>query len=986
MSSAAPPVSTPIATHQVGRETSVSDNARDGAAEPIEFAIGFSNSRMLWLFASLIIACIVVFAYGFYRQFERNSMQAIEVELGNLAALLADHQAEEVRTAQALLAAAAEELGGKFATTTTPLKSDDQISALLKDVLPVAGSLRFVAWLGSDGHLKAMRRQDGKSSLPLTQAELERLYREYSQSGFTSHQPRRLADGDFPVLPLSTPLRDRNNRLIGLMIAGLALDGKNFQSLVLGHEGRISFFSTEGFAINSHPPVATLPRTSFATHPTFAKIADGTPSFSRNPSILMNRDVYMATRGVPGAPLLLIVSRNAGEARAGLLTQAAYIAAVTLGLSIAILLFTGMFARQLHHREEAEAALAESRRNLLTAQRVARLGSWSLEIESGKIVFSEQAREILELRGPLELPTGTAALTGLIHEDDRDQVIAAFRRVLEGQVVEGEYRVQTASGRNRWLRTRTEAQLNLARRAEMVHGTIQDITLIKEAQLRLSESEREYRVLSDNMRDLVSLHELDGTLRFASNSFKRITGYAPIDIVGLNFYHWVHPDDVLALRTEFERQLRVGRVDLHAEFRYRHQAGHYLWLECLAASVHDRDGHIAHIQASSRDVTERRRALTALRESEERFRRIIEFTSDLYWETDSEYRFTQLSMGAQKYLGIVPRSIGTRRWENPFYHAPPDVWGSHKADIAARRPFKDLVITMVDPDKGRMLEYTSISGEPFYDDDGKFRGYRGIGRFITQQKKYELDLAERTRQLSDVNAELSREANRRRELERRLLLAIEKELAQVGLELHDELGQNLTGTALLAKTLQKKLSEKGIPEAADAARVHALVNETIRQTRLISHGLSPHIMGPEGLVEALQQLADDVNSLGMIECRFECDGEPRIADTLIARGLYRIAQEAVNNALKHSQAKNIMIELTALGGETRLAVIDNGIGIRTNDAEPLSDSALHSIKYRSGVMGASLSVSRRPGGGTEIAVALPVDADALASAITWENG
>jgi PAS domain S-box-containing protein len=986
MSSTVSSVSVPAVGVPLTQSGTVSDPGHESAAEPIEFAVGFSNSRMLWLFASLIIACIIVFAYGFYRQFERNAMQAIEVELGNLSALLSDHQAQEIRAAQGMLGAAAEEMTSKVAPVITTSKADDQAAAVLKEVLPAASPLRFAAWLDAGGKLRTQRREDGRNELPIPLAELEKLFKERGQAGFKSHQPRRLADDGRPVLPLSILVRDRNNRPMGLLIAGLALDRLNYENLTLGHDGRVSLYSTEGFVISTSPAVQDLSRASFAEHPTFIKIADGTPSFQRLPSILMNRDVYMAARGVPGTPLLLIVSRNADEARAGLMTQAAYIAAVTLGLSIAILLFTGMFARQLFQREVAEAALAESRRNLLTAQRVARLGSWSMGTGTGKIVFSEQARDILELRGPLELPTGASALTSLIHPDDREQVNAAFKRVLEGQVVEGEYRVQTATSRIRWLRTRTEAQLNSLRRAEMVHGTIQDITLIKEAQLRLAESEREYRVLSDNMRDLVSLHELDGTLRFASNSFKRITGYPPADIVGLNFYHWVHPDDVMALRTEFERQLRVGRVDLHAEFRYRHQAGHYLWLECLAASVHDREGRIIHIQASSRDVTERRRALSALRESEERFRRIIEFTSDLYWETDSEYRFTQLSMGAQKYLGIVPRSIGTRRWENPFYHAPSEVWEAHKADIAARRPFKDLVITMVDPDKGRMLEFTSISGEPFYDDDGKFRGYRGIGRFITQQKKYELDLAERTRQLSDVNAELSREAQRRRELERRLLLAIEKELAQVGLELHDELGQNLTGTALLAKTLQKKLAEKGLPEAADAARVHALVNETIRQTRLISHGLSPHIMGPDGLVEALQQLADDVNSLGMIECRFECDGEPHITDTLVARGLYRIAQEAVNNALKHSHAKNIMIELTALGGETRLAVIDNGIGIRAHDSEPLSDSALHSIKYRSGVMGASLSVSRRPGGGTEIAVALPVDVEAATQARTWENG
>ncbi len=956
----------------------------DLTPEPIEFAVGFSNSKLLWLFAGLIIACILVFAYGFYRQFERNAQEVIGLELGNLSALLAEHYVDDFQASRDVLESTARELAAVPAIGSS--RANEQASAVLKDMLPRGRHLRFLVWTDLDGKVLASRRSDGISDLPVDQSELKRIVTDRSAVGTRSHSPVVPESESNAVVPFSTPVRDSSNRLLGKLIGGMTLDRATHRNLTLGHEGRIAVFSTSGHLVSTYPPIASLPKASFADHPTFMMIAVGLPAFHRTSSILTRNDAYMASRSMAGVPLLLAVSRDAREARAGLGAQAAYIGAVTLGLSIAILLFAGMFSRQLRQREIAEAALAESRRNLLAAQRVARLGSWSLDMASGKIAFSEQARDILDLASLPELPTGSAVLNGLIHPEDRNQVDASFRRVMLGHVVEGEYRVLTASGRVHWLRTRTEAQLNADRKAETVHGTIQDITQIKEAQLRLADSEREYRVLSDNMRDLVSLHELDGTLRFASNSFKRITGYAPIDIVGLNFYHWIHPDDVAAMRIELERQLRVGRVELHAEFRYRHQAGHYLWLECLAASVHGRDGNIVYIQASSRDVTERRRALTALRESEERFRRIIEFTSDLYWETDSEYRFTQLSMGAQKYLGIVPRSIGTRRWENPFYHATGDVWEGHKADIAARRPFKDLVITMVDPDKGRMLEFTSISGEPFYADDGKFRGYRGIGRFITQQKRYELDLAERTRQLSDVNAELSKEASRRRELERRLLLAIEKELAQVGLELHDELGQNLTGTALLAKTLQKKLAEKNLPEANDAARVHALVNETIRQTRLISHGLSPHIMGPDGLVEALQQLADDVNSLGTIECRFEYDGEPQINDTLVAKGLYRIAQEGVNNALKHSHAKNIMIELTALGGETRLAVIDNGIGIRSHDSEPLNDSALHSIKYRSGVLGASLSVTRRPGGGTEIAVALPVDADSTEPARTWENG
>lgn len=948
--------------------------------------MGIASSTLLWLFASLIIVCLIVFAYGFYQQFERNTMATIEHELGNLATVLAEDTSDDVQSVSRMLAMRSAELG--VLPVVRNERERDQVRAMLRDTVAGSRHLSGLSWFDAQGRLVAATYDDASVVAELKDMSLLQLHRDKAKESARVSEPVNHLIPGREFVPLTQGVRGPNGQFRGILVGEFNLDHQNavYRTLALGEGGRVSVFTTAGRVVTTFPLRPDLPKQAFLEHPTFQKLLTSLPAFIRAPSILTGRDSYFAVRAVRDSPFLLLVSREAGEAREGLVRQRAYIAAVTLGLAIAIFLFSGLFARQLKQRELAEAALADSRMNLMAAQRVARLGSWSLDIRSGEIDFSEQAAEILELPAARPLHTADSVREQLIHPEDRNEVLEAFRRVIAGQVVEGEYRIVSQTGRIRWLRTRTEATLSAQHRAEIVHGTIQDITQIKEAQIKLSESERGYRVLSDNMRDLVSLHELDGTLRFASHSFKRITGYAPNELVGHSFYLWLHPDDVATLRNEIDRQLRMGRVDLHSEFRYRHQAGHYLWLECLAASVHDGAEGITHIQASSRDVTERRRALSALRDSEERFRRIIEFTSDLYWETDSEYRFTQLSMGAQKYLGIVPRSIGTRRWESPYDRAPQEVWMQHKADIVARRPFKDLIITMVDPDSGKMLEYTSISGEPFYDEDGRFRGYRGIGRFITQQKKYELDLAERTRQLSDVNAELNREAGRRRELERRLLLAIEKELAQVGLELHDELGQNLTGTALLAKTLQKKLAEKSLPEASDAARVHALVNETIRQTRLISHGLSPHIMGPEGLVEALQQLADDVNSLGTIECRFECDGEPHITDTLIARGLYRIAQEAVNNALKHSQAKNIMIELTALGGETRLAVIDNGIGIRSHDAEPLSDSALHSIKYRSGVMGASLTVSRRPGGGTEIAVALPVDSAAPAVSRTWENG
>jgi PAS domain S-box-containing protein len=934
------------------------------------------NSTFLWLFAFLVIASVAAFAYSFYRQFEASTIDAHGREMDNLGRVLSEELVGDLKSTHAAIA----EFSTKLAGGGQPASPADvaRLRRALVELVQRLPQVSAVLFADKDGAVIA-------DSLAREDADLHLPERDFFSTALASADAKPVIGSPFAdgqgtrwSLPVSYPVKDTQGKPLGVLVATWNVDRllRTFRTVQFGPGGRVGIFHRSGQVVASLPPAEKDAVPAFAS----LYLQRPQPSLQRASDPLSGRAAMLAFLPIQDTPLVIMVSRPSDEVLFGVAEQRLAVVGITIGVALAVLIFAGLFAQQLRQREESEKALRRSERDLREAERVGRLGSWAIDLRDNTVMLSDQALEILEMPQPAQFASPEEAVMRVVHPDEHAAVRAGYAEVLTGKVVESERRIVTSTGKVRWARTRTEAKFRQGVPVS-VHGTLQEITEMKEAQLRLADSERGYRLLSENVRDLVSLHDVTGQLLFASHSFKRITGYAPIELMGHDFYSWVHPDDVLRLKAEIERQLRVGRLDVNTLFRFRHQDGHYLWLECLAASVHDEDGSIQHIQASSRDVTERQRALIALRDSEERFRRIIEFTSDLYWETDSEYRFTQLSVGARNYLGVVPHSLGLRRWESPYNRASKEVWEQHKADIDARRPFKDLLIEFIDPKTGETQEFSSISGEPFYDEDGEFKGYRGIGRFITRQKRYELDLAERTRQLSAANAELSREAGRRREVERRLLLAIEKELAQVGLELHDELGQNLTGTALLAKTLQKKLAEKGLPEAIDASRVHALVNETIRQTRLISHGLSPHILGPEGLIEALQQLADDVNSLGIIQCRFEADGAPRVTDNLIARGLYRIAQEAVNNALKHSHAKSIMIELAELDGEMRLAIIDNGVGIGSEDGETLSDSALHSIKYRAGVMNASLSVIRRPGGGTEVAVALATEIPAAMAAV-----
>jgi PAS domain S-box-containing protein len=373
-------------------------------------------------------------------------------------------------------------------------------------------------------------------------------------------------------------------------------------------------------------------------------------------------------------------------------------------------------------------------------------------------------------------------------------------------------------------------------------GIGRDITRIKLSEQQLARSEERYRLIAENMQDLITLHAANGKLLFVSPSLTSITGLIDDDIIGQSPRKLLHPDDSLWVRRRFALFAARKEAPQRLTYRLRHHDGHYLWLESHISLVFDSHSRLQHIQIASRDVTARR-----------------------------------------------------------------------EAEIAVTR---------------------------------------------------------KTAELAKANKQLAIEIRERQELERNILLTIEMELSKVGLELHDDLGQNLTGIALLSKSLENRLTEKQSESAVDAARISDLVNRTIRHTRMISHGLSPYIWGVDGLSAALSQLTNDINSLGVVACRTHFGTHIDIQDEVVARSLYRIAQEAINNALKHSHAQTITLSLTNERDDIELTIADNGIGGMDLDrgADLEAGNRFHSIRHRCSVIGATLTIKHPKRGGTTVCV------------------
>jgi len=211
-----------------------------------------------------------------------------------------------------------------------------------------------------------------------------------------------------------------------------------------------------------------------------------------------------------------------------------------------------------------------------------------------------------------------------------------------------------------------------------------------------------------------------------------------------------------------------------------------------------------------------------------------------------------------------------------------------------------------------------------------------------------------------------------RKLEQKILEISEGERRRIGHDLHDGLGQLLTGIALQSGGLRRRLSASGSKtEAEQAAKITALVNESIGWTRDLARGLSPVTLDSEGLAPALEELSANASKLLGVDCVCECDGSEFALDGEAALHLYRIAQEAVNNSVKHGKAAKIRIGLRTADRHLDLTIVDDGRGISGKTLQQ-PGIGLQIMRYRARMIGAEVSIARLGSeGGTVVTCSLP---------------
>jgi signal transduction histidine kinase len=241
--------------------------------------------------------------------------------------------------------------------------------------------------------------------------------------------------------------------------------------------------------------------------------------------------------------------------------------------------------------------------------------------------------------------------------------------------------------------------------------------------------------------------------------------------------------------------------------------------------------------------------------------------------------------------------------------------------------------------------------------------FTSFALFAGMLSKLRTLVRELDKRVLERTAALQREVAERQRLDREIAQVADRERHRLGQELHDSLGQHLTGTALAAQVLKEKLALRSASETADAEKLVRYAEEGIDLTRSLARGFFSPELDADGLTVALQVLAENITERFGIDCVFEGEQSLRIPDSVIATQLYRIAQEAVTNSIRHAGAQQIVIRLAMNRSELSLAISDDGIGFP--DRLPRSKGlGLQLMRHGASLAGASFDVRRNGQHGT----------------------
>jgi PAS domain S-box-containing protein len=411
-------------------------------------------------------------------------------------------------------------------------------------------------------------------------------------------------------------------------------------------------------------------------------------------------------------------------------------------------------------------------------------------------------------------------------------------------------------------------------------------------------------------------------------------GYSTEEILGRSVFDFM--DSSLHNEGMQIRARRRAGVKEQFDFRLRHRDGRDVWVSVAASPIVNARGVVIGATHMIADISARRRAEEALRESENRVRALLDAHPDLILRLTRDGRYLDLHCTDEKLIRFLPCP-------------PQDFIGKNVRDL-----FEPAFANQHEKHRRRALS------------TGKVQRWE----YVRHVHGCELYLEARfVKSGNDEVVVTVSDISQRVDLEREVISSSERERTRIGHDLHDGLAQLLIGVKLMLESLTERLATGGSPQADDAKRATQLVKSAISQTSELAQGLSP-IRKNGRLCDALRHLGRHSELLLGIQCSIAADEVPQALEESTATHIYRIVQEAITNAVKHGKAAAVEVACRRHKQQLVITIADNGSGIAEVTSER-TGMGTHIMRYRARSIGGDLTLAARPGGGTIVTFACP---------------
>jgi PAS domain S-box-containing protein len=530
---------------------------------------------------------------------------------------------------------------------------------------------------------------------------------------------------------------------------------------------------------------------------------------------------------------------------------------------------------------------------------------------------------------------------------DRRQILKHLtrcRHTASGETIAVDVRLAPSSGATLHVRLLSVPE------HEHIRTALVDMTANRRIEEALRARDDQYRLLFDtNPCPMYVFAEASLRVLAANDAMVRLYGWSREELLGMKATD-IRPEED---RPAFLRTLagQRGSLAVHARrFRHWRKDGSRFDVE-VTMSCLDYDGQAARLVLVN-DITRRQTAERELKELNATLeRRVIQRTSEL---TEANHRL-QAVMGCALLGIVILDEQGRIEWLNP---AALQILGTTIEEVQGECLERWMTLPIQTPGDGSMSGMRLTGKRPFRRAGHEVVGRRKDGTDVS----LELAISGFTYAGRRQFVVMLRDITLRRQLEREVTGAFEQARREFGHDLHDGLGQHLQGLKYLASDLTRRLAQRSAPEAAEAARFAELLDEGVEQARSIARGLRPVENTPEGLMAGLRDLTRSLRKTCPQKVGFICRAPVLVADNLVATHLFRIAQEAVNNALRHAECQRVQITLSGTRDRVLLAVKDDGVGVRRRRG----GIGMHVMQYRANAVRGSLVVHSAPGRGTEV--------------------